>query len=147
MAIEENDNAARRWAHLRFIVVGPLLASPPRRGQLKAALREQADKTWKHPTTGESVRFGASTVERWYYAARNAPRDPIAVLRRKVRTDAGEHPSMGHKLRGVLAAQHREHPGWSKQLHYDNLVALGDKDASLGPVPSYTTVRRRRRGL
>src|SRR5690606_34094506 len=56
--------------------------------------------------------------------------------------DAGEHPSVGGKLRGVLAAQHREHPGWSAKLHYDNLVALAKKDASLGPVPSYTTVRR-----
>lgn len=142
MANEDDGNAARKWSHLRFIVVGPLLASPPRRGQLRAALAEQASKTWKHPTTGELVSFGVSTVERWYYAAKNAPRDPVGVLRRKVRKDAGEHPSMGSKLRHMLATQHREHPGWSAKLHYDNLVALAKNDASVGPVPSYTTVRR-----
>jgi transposase InsO family protein len=142
MANTEDDNAARKWAHLRFLVVGPLLAEPPRRGQLKAALEALANKTWKHPTTGGRVSFGLSTVERWYYAAKNEPRDPVGVLRRKVRKDAGEQPSMGAKLRLVLKAQYRQHPGWTKQLHYDNLVAQATEDASVGPVPSYTTVRR-----
>ena len=142
MAKTEDDNAARKWAHLRFIVVGPLLAAPPRRGELRAAIERQAKKTWKHPSTGELVSFGVSTVERWYYAAKNEPRDPVAVLRRKVRKDAGEQPSMGAKLRLVLTAQYREHPGWTKQLHYDNLLARAKQDASVGSVPSYTTVRR-----
>lgn len=142
MTSDHEDNAARKWARLRFIVVGPLLAMPPRRGHLRAALEEQASKKWKHPTTGESVSFGVSTVERWYYAAKNASRDPVETLRRKVRKDAGEQPSMGTKLRRVLEAQHREHPGWTAQLHYDNLVARVEEEAQVGPVPSYATVRR-----
>ena len=28
------------------------------------------------------------------------------------------------------------------QLHYDNLVALGEEHSELGAVPSYSTVRR-----
>ena len=33
-------------------------------------LERLAEKPWRHPTTGELVRFGLSTIERWYYAAR-----------------------------------------------------------------------------
>ncbi|MEM9462432.1 MAG: IS481 family transposase [Myxococcota bacterium] len=142
MANTNKDTATRRWAHLRFCVVGPLLAAPPARGELQTALRELANKTWTHPTTGEPVEFAASTLERWYYAAKNAPRDPVGALDRKVRKDAGEQPSMGPTLRRALKAQYRQYPGWTVQLHYDNLVALAKNDRSLGEVPSYTTVRR-----
>jgi hypothetical protein len=30
----------QRWARLRFAIVGPLLASPPAKGELQQALRE-----------------------------------------------------------------------------------------------------------
>jgi hypothetical protein len=30
--------SSERWAHLRFSVVGPLLAAPPERGALQAEL-------------------------------------------------------------------------------------------------------------
>jgi len=46
-----------RWAHLRFSVVGQLLAAPPGKGALKAAITELAARTWQHPTTGEPVRI------------------------------------------------------------------------------------------
>ncbi len=36
-----------RWAHLRFSVVGPLLASPPAQGELHARLRALADQAWE----------------------------------------------------------------------------------------------------
>lgn len=71
-----------RWARLRFSIIGPLLAAPPGPGELRAALTTLAAKTWRHPTTGLDVRFGVSTLERWYYAARRA-NDPVAVLRIK----------------------------------------------------------------
>jgi hypothetical protein len=58
-------------------------------GELGAAIAELAKKVWRHPTTGESVRFGASTVERWFYLARNEPADPVAALVRKVHSHAG----------------------------------------------------------
>ena len=53
-----------RWARLRFLVIGPLLAAPPGPGQLNGALNALAAKTWRHPVTGLDVRFGASTLER-----------------------------------------------------------------------------------
>ena len=57
-----------RWAHLRFSVIGQLLAAPPDKGELKAAIEGLAAGAWRHPTTGEPVRFGFSTIERWYSA-------------------------------------------------------------------------------
>ncbi len=56
-----------RWAHLRFSVIGQLLAAPPDEGELRAAIEGLAAGTPRHPTTGEPVRFGFSTIERWYY--------------------------------------------------------------------------------
>ena len=38
--------------------------------------------------------------------------------------------------------QYRDHPHWSYQLHYDNLAALVKANPSLGPLRSYSTVRR-----
>jgi putative transposase len=36
---------AALWARFRFAVVGPLLSSPPARGELRAALQSLAAKT------------------------------------------------------------------------------------------------------
>ena len=35
-----------RWAHLRFSVIGQLLAAPPAKGELKAAIEGLAGRTW-----------------------------------------------------------------------------------------------------
>jgi hypothetical protein len=60
------------------------LAAPPAKGELKAAIEALAGRTWQHPTTGEPVRFGFSTIEHWYYRALKERTDPVGVLRRKV---------------------------------------------------------------
>lgn len=131
-----------RWAQLRFSVIGQLLASPPAKGALRAALKQLAAREWRHPSTGEPVRFGVSTLERWLYRARNEQLDPVGVLRRKRRRDAGEQASMTPPLRQALRAQYEAHKSWSAQLHHDNLLALAESRSELRPVPSYTTVRR-----
>jgi putative transposase len=59
------------WARFRFSVVGALLSSPPPRGDLKAALRDLAAKTWTHPVSGREVQFSAVTIERWFSAESN----------------------------------------------------------------------------
>jgi len=38
-----------RWARLRFSIIGPLLAAPPPEGELQAALKSLAAKSWRHP--------------------------------------------------------------------------------------------------
>jgi putative transposase len=131
-----------RWARLRFSVIGPLLASPPQRGELHAALEALASKTWIHPATEEPASFAVPTLERWYYAARRAGDDPVLALRKKVRSDAGEHRSLGSDVRAVLRAQYDAHRTWSCQLHADNLEVVCEENPELGTCPSYWTVRR-----
>ncbi len=132
----------QRWAHLRFSIVGPLLAAPPARGTLAAAFAELAAKSWLHPVTGEPTQFAVSTIERWYHQARRAKVDPVGVLRRKIRQDSGQHRAIGAPLKQALLTQYGQHRTWSYALHYDNLVALAATDPALGPLPSYSTVRR-----
>jgi hypothetical protein len=93
-----------RWARLRFSIVGPLLASPPGHGELRPAIDALSERTWIHPATGALVRFSASTIETWLYRACNGGDDPIGVLRKKVRTDAGVQWSISGPLREVLRA-------------------------------------------
>jgi putative transposase len=130
-----------RWARFRFSVIGTLLSAPPPRGVLKAAIRDLAAKTWTHPLTGRDVQFSAVTIERWYYTARRATDDPVGVLRRAVRKDCGT-VSLPAALAERLVRQYHEHPHWSYQLHYDNLAALLKTEPALGPLRSYSTVRR-----
>ncbi len=130
-----------QWAWFRFSVVGPLLASPPPRGGLREELARLSERAFKHPMTGEPVRFAASTIERWYYEARRSD-DPVLVLRRKPRRDRGRQSAVSAKLGELLRSQHREHPTWSYQLHYDNLAPQVKDNPDLGRVPSYSSVRR-----
>lgn len=137
-----------RWARLRFAIIGPLLAAPPERGELRQALEGLAGRSWKHPVNGTMRQFSVATLERWYYTARNA-RDPVAALRRRGRNDAGRTRRMTAALMQAVQTQYQAHPGWSVQLHYDNLVAQAESDEALGSLPGYGTVRRymKARGL
>ncbi len=141
---EKDDASGReeRWAHFRFSVIGPLLAAPPERGDLKQELEILAGKKWRHPVTGQAVCFALSTIERWYYLALGEPKDPVGVLGRKIRQDCGTHPSLSMELRGVLLEQYRKHPSWSYQLHADNLAVVVEQEPTLGKMPSYPSLRR-----
>jgi putative transposase len=56
------------WARFRLSVIGQLLAAPPAKGELRRELAELASRQWRHPVSGEPVRLGVSTIERWYSA-------------------------------------------------------------------------------
>lgn len=142
MSNDETSSIRERWARLRFAVVGPLLVAPPPSGELHTAIAALAQQAWRHPVTGLPVRFGFSTVERWYYVARRAGADPVRALRSQRRADAGHHRRFDAPLRDALRKQYDAHKGWSAQLHADNLAVLAAADPSLGPMPSYATVRR-----
>ena len=137
------------WARLRFLVVGALVACPPQAGELAVAIAGLAARTWPSPTDPtRQVRFGASTIERWYYQARKAL-DPVAVLARRTRKDAGKDKATRPGLIEELARQYGANPSWSFKLHYDNLVEIAKQDPSrFGSPPSYPTMRRlmKRRG-
>jgi putative transposase len=140
MLSSEDDLPTRdRWARLRFAIIGPLLAAPPAAGELHDALNALAAKTWRHPFTGLDIRFAVSTIERWLYAARKAA-DPVRALRNQVRRDIGRFPSLSAEAVAALSAQYRAHPGWTAQLHHDNLrVTLS---AAHLKCPSYPSIRR-----
>ena len=142
MTERQNLRVHERWARLRFSVVGQLLAAPPAKGTLRGELAKLAEREWRHPVSGDPVRFSISTIERWYRRAVKERHDPVGVLQRKVRTDLGQQTSMTDAVRQALLAQYAAHQSWSTQLHHDNLVALADKTPQLRPVPSYWTLRR-----
>jgi hypothetical protein len=129
------------WAHFRFAIVGPLLSAPVAHGGLQQALQELADTTWTHPVNGGPVQFSTSTIERWYYTARRSKYDPVRVLRRIIRKDAGQISLPAVQVAQLLT-QYRNHEHWSYQLHYDNLVAWVQAQPTRGPLRSYSTVRR-----
>jgi len=141
MTKKSQSSTAALWARFRFSIVGSLLSSPPARGQIKATIRSLAAKTWTHPVTGCDVHFSPVTIERWYYRARREKEDPVRVLRRAVRKDCGQ-VSLAAGLAEHLFGQYHDHPHWSYQLHYDNLAAQVKAEPSLGPLRSYSTLRR-----
>ena len=132
----------QRWAEFRFSVIGQLLAAPPPKGELATAIAALAERRWHHPITDEHTCFGFSTIERWYYRALKEKSDPVGVLRRKLRADAGQQPAMSSAVRQAILTQYAAHKSWSVRLHHDNLVALADSNPELEPVPSYATLRR-----
>lgn len=141
MADREHAPARMRWARLRFSIVGPLLAAPPEPGELGVKLRELAARTYRHPTTGQPEQYSVSTIERWYYVARESD-DPVAALARRVPRHAGTHPGISMGMARAILTQYGQHPRWTFKLHHDNLATLARQEAALGPMPSYPTVRR-----
>ncbi|MCC6696588.1 MAG: transposase [Candidatus Hydrogenedentes bacterium] len=135
------SNPSAAWAHFRFAIVGSLLSAPPSRGDLQAAIAALANRTWTHPITQRDVHFSAKTIERWFYRARAERDDPVGVLRRAVRKDCGQ-VSLSSELVESLTRQYHDYPSWTYQLHYDNLQAQVQREKALGPLPSYSSVRR-----
>jgi len=148
MTSKDDVPTGTRWACFRHSIIGHLLASPPPAGELGAALDALASRTWVHPTSGEPVRCGRSTIERWLYLARAAG-DPMKVLSRRRHAQLGKHPSIGPGLREALGGLYAGHRSWSWQLLFDNVAVLAESDATLCPMPSYSTVCRymRREGM
>lgn len=140
-AMKEKGAHKLVWARFRLQVIGPLLASPADQGELQGKIRELSERVYRHPLRPEkSVRFGFSTLERWYYQARETA-DLVAALTRKGRRDAGRREALSGALLKALEEQYAEHPRWTVQLHYDNLAAVVAAKPELGSLPSYQTVR------
>jgi hypothetical protein len=130
-----------QWALFRFSVVGGLLAKPPAKGELCKELTRLAERSYMHPVHKRLTVFHYSTIESWYYKAKNAE-DPIMALGRKIRSDIGKSIVFTPHLMTVLARQYKTYPNWSFQLHTDNLaVEIEDKKIS-SLSPSYASVRR-----
>ena len=139
---EQSEKTLKNWAHLRFSIVGPLLARPVEKGELGKELEALTSRRYPHPSReGEWVKFGISTIERWYYQALGSD-DPIKALSRKIRIDAGVMKAIGPEISKILHSQYLTYPDWSYKLHADNLAAHLEEHMQLGPSPSYASVRR-----
>lgn len=130
------------WAQFRFSIIGSLLAAPPGPGELEGKVKQLASQEWVHPINGQKVYFGSSTIERWFYQSRNRDQDPVGILRRKVRSDAGSTASMNQEIKNWLQTSFMTHRSWSVLLHYDHLKLALQKTPTLGSLPSYRSVTR-----
>jgi transposase InsO family protein len=130
-----------RW---RYSIIAGLLINPPRQGELANEIGRLADTLWRDPVNADVlVKRGFSTIEDWYYRAKDAA-DPIAALMRKPRSDKGSEPAMSGRLLLALKVQYLAHPRWSYALHADNLVVVAESDpGTYGAPVSESTVRRR----
>lgn len=143
MSDKTPPHPALLWARWRFSIISGLLVRPPAPGQLGHELQQLAATPWRHPIDEGWITCGRSTIERWYYTARDA-HDPIGALTRKVRSDAGTTSAMSRPLLVALKDQYTAHPSWTYKLQADNLAALADEDPErFGPAVSESTVRRR----
>ena len=130
------------WAEFRFSVVGALLSNPPEGKELQKRLRELAETEWTHPVDGRKFRVSFPTIERWYYLSLHQEKDPVGVLRRKLRSDSGTTKHLTPEMIDWLQKNYHMHPSWSAQLHGDNLKAWLLENPSYGMAPSYTTIWR-----
>ena len=130
------------WAEFRFSVIGGLLACPHQPGELRKEIEQPALRTYQHPTKDQLVQFGASTIERWYYRAKDSD-DPVSSMGRKLRSDLGKNKAMSPILLHELKKQYICYPHFSYQLHFDNLCALVEEKPELGKMCSYSTILRR----
>ena len=131
---------SRRWGEFRLAVVGHLLVCELERGQLEAELKSLSAKQWNHPISGQPAVFGYSTIERWYYIARNNPEGRLRALSR-MRSDAGIPWSLTKEVRAYLARQAKKHKSWNYQRHHQILLqAMNER--GWGRPPSYKAVSR-----
>ena len=135
-------SSSELWAEFRFGVVGGLLSSPPAGGELQAALRALAARSWQHPISGEQTQYGVATIERWYYRAKRERGSAVESLRRKTRADVGQSRVLDEALKDTLRKQHRTHPSWSYKLHADNLASVITSANARSAAPCSTSVRR-----
>ena len=141
MTKEKNKTTQIKWSEFRFAIIGPLLASPPKKGELKQALEILSKKLWYHPTSGENVTFSFVTLQRWYYQAKKSDQ-PVNSLIYKKRSDADTFPAITKSLSEIIFDQYKAHPSWSYQLHHDNVKVVIKKEKIIDSMPSYNTIRR-----
>jgi transposase InsO family protein len=113
---------AEAVALFRAGVIGALARSELSHGELAAEIRKLAERRWRSPGRRATKQFGASTLERWYYAYR---RGGLAALRPDARSDRGRARELTPAQRDLLLDIRREHPSASAKLILRTLVLDG----------------------
>ena len=84
--MNENYDPHLQLGAFRFGIIGQLLQAPLlEKGELVPALKELSAQDWLHPIKSHKVRYHWTTLERWYYQARNNKGAPYTKLSRKKR--------------------------------------------------------------
>jgi len=109
-ALPKPKDHAEMMAVFRAQVIGQALARPLSRGELAALFKELAQKQYLLPGAARRRRFGASTLERWYYAYRKGG---LTALRPRPRKDRGRGQKLPSELRELLLDIRREQPAAS----------------------------------
>ena len=137
-----NDERRREEALFRYAVLGDVLHRLLRRGELRRALEERAQKVWRGPE-GNDRRIARKTLEEWLYRYR---RDGFDGLLPSPRSDRGKARALNAETEELIVEMKREDPGRSAQLILEELELAGR--LRRGEV-SVSTIRRllRREGL
>jgi putative transposase len=113
---------AEAVALFRAQIIGALTRSELSHGELAAEIRKLAERKYRPPGRRATKCFGASTLERWFYAYR---RGGLAALRPDARSDRGRARELTPAQRELLLDVRREHPGASAALILRTLVLDG----------------------
>jgi putative transposase len=127
---------AEAVALFRAEIVGALARRELTHGALHAELVELAARRYRPPGSLSTRKYGASTLERWYYAYQKGG---LAALQPDPRSDRGPCRSLPEALRQLLCDIRREHPGASVPLILRTLV---DDGRMVHGAVDETTVRR-----
>jgi len=127
---------AEAVALFRAQIIGALTRRDLDRGELAAALRALAAERYRPPGSATTRQFGASTLERWFYAYRGGG---LAALRPRPRSDRGRARELTLEQRELLLEIRREHPTASAALILRTLVIDGRLPAD---AISTTTIAR-----
>lgn len=134
-SLQPTDHAGA-VALFRAQVVGTLLNRPLERGELANELDALSKRHFLPPGNQKKRRYGASTLERWYYDYRSGGLDALRPIPRK---DRGHARALTEELRKLLLDIRREHPTASAELIMATLVTDGRMAA--GSVTA-STLRR-----
>lgn len=128
---------AEAVAIFRAQVIGPLVCRTDwTHGELATALRALSTQPFRAPGAERTRCYGASTLERWYYAWQ---RDGLDGLRPRRRSDQGHGRRLSDAQRELLLAIRRDHPQVATTVILRTLIADGRLAAD---ALSDTTARR-----
>lgn len=127
---------AEAVALFRAEIIGALARSELSYGELAVEIRKLADRKFRPPGRRATKCYGASTLERWYYAYR---RGGLTSLRPDARSDRGRARELSPEQRELLLDVRREHPGASAALIVRTLVL--DGRLTKGAVSTSTVTR------
>ena len=116
-----NDDRKREMALFRLAVLGDLVHTELRRGEVRRTLESKAEQRWVFPD-GKTRKLAAKTIQSWLYAYRARGFDGLLPRERK---DKGVCRSIAVELQALILDMKREDPGRSSPLILRELELAG----------------------